>query len=445
MKKTLLILLCLLVFLYVLNPFNLRECFQNNTKTQSNNTVLLEAENEINNDKDKEKEDSSFIQNTIRVLITNAEGGYYWRADEIFNNKELNEYPGNIYVVSEDSGYLVINVVPLEEYLIYVTASEMPSSFEMEALKAQAICARTYAVRQIMNSRLDDYYADVDDTAAFQVYSCKNYSKSVKQAVEETSGIILTYKNEPIEAFYYSCSGGMGTTPAVWSNYKNENNNAIDSGDINGDEINSGEINGNKINSGEINDNEINSGEINDNEINVYEINVYEINTNETNNSEKSNNENTNNESNADNDYPYLQAKVYGTLEEHSPWYRWSYYAPALDIDCMKEKILWKYHNVQDKVSVYNQSGEQVNNKEQEDFLSSDYIVRDMKIEEYQNGAIARVLIIYSDLYNIKIYGENNIRYVLGDSNQTLICQDGSKHQMDLLPSGYFQMYCTYR
>ena len=243
MKKILGFLICFaIVILIFLQNYNANKKQVNQNLSQSYNYILIDTENRTMQTSNIAEELYTLKVDSIRVLLTNNAGRYYWTAEEILDHKELTNYPGEIFIVSEESGYLVINKVKLEEYLIYVTASEMPASFEMEALKAQAVCARTYAVRQMKDGRLKDYYADVDDTAAFQVYSYKNYHERVKQAVEETKGLILTYENEPIEAFYYSCSGGIGTTPLVWTNHE-ENN-----------------------------------------------------------------------------EYPYLQANVYGTLEEQSPW-----------------------------------------------------------------------------------------------------------------------------
>lgn len=366
MKKIFGILLCLIICIFMMEMFGLKDTKRADPDIPRYDNLFFQTENQAVQDITEEEDGNFILSDFIRVLLTNHSGGYYWSADEIIEDKELSNYPGEIYIISGDSGYLVINRLPLEEYLIYVTASEMPSSFEMEALKAQAICARTYAVRQIKDGSMKDYYADVDDTSAFQVYSNQNYNERVKQAVEETAGIILTYENEPIEAFYYSCSGGVGTTPCVWANSEDTS------------------------------------------------------------------------------EYPYFQSKIYGSLEEESPWYRWSYYAPSIDFACMKEKILWKYNNLKDKVKVYDKNESSLTEVSAKQLLNSDYIVQDMVIEEYEDNAYACVLAIFCDSFTIRIYGENNIRYVLADSSNTLICQDGSKHQLDLLPSGYFQLYCSH-
>ncbi len=116
----------------------------------------------------------------------------------------------------QQTGYYLVNTLPLETYLYYVLPSEMPSNFPMEALKAQAVCARTYAMLQIRQGRMEQYGADVDDTTAYQVYHAQGTSEAAIQAVDETAGQYLSYQGEPIEAFYYSCSCGHSTTADIW-------------------------------------------------------------------------------------------------------------------------------------------------------------------------------------------------------------------------------------
>lgn len=111
-----------------------------------------------------------------------------------------------------------IDNIPLEEYVIHVLAGEMPTTFHIEALKAQAIAARTYVVRK-MNLRKDKDY-DVVDTTSDQVYLDdetlkKNWGdkydekiNKIKKAVVETSGEYLTYNGEIITAFFFSTSSG---------------------------------------------------------------------------------------------------------------------------------------------------------------------------------------------------------------------------------------------
>lgn len=125
-------------------------------------------------------------------------------------------YPGHMEITKETDGLLLLNEVDLEEYLKRVVPSEMPPNYELEALKAQAICARTYAWRQIQNNSYSEYGAHVDDSTNFQVYNNTNTFESTDRAVNETFGQLLAYEETPVEAFYYSTSCGHGTDGTVW-------------------------------------------------------------------------------------------------------------------------------------------------------------------------------------------------------------------------------------
>lgn len=112
----------------------------------------------------------------------------------------------------------VIEEVSFEEYVKGVLAGEMPASFHIEALKAQAVAARTYVLKKIEENKEKDY--DVVDSVKNQVYLDeetlkknwgKNYTKninSIKQAILETKGEYITYENEIITAFFFSTSNG---------------------------------------------------------------------------------------------------------------------------------------------------------------------------------------------------------------------------------------------
>ncbi len=119
------------------------------------------------------------------------------------------EYRGEIIVHSHEEGFLLCNEIELEEYLYSVVSSEMPSSYPEDALKAQAVCARTYAIYQMQQAYYGEYGAHVDDTVNSQVYNNVAETETTRQAVDETIGQYLSYKNKPICAYFYSTSCGM--------------------------------------------------------------------------------------------------------------------------------------------------------------------------------------------------------------------------------------------
>lgn len=116
-----------------------------------------------------------------------------------------------------EEGYTLVNALPLETYLTAVVPSEMPSSYQIEALKAQAVCARSYAYIQLLRADLAKYGAHIDDSTAYQVYNKNTPTAESKRAVEETSGQVLTYEGNIIEAYYFSTSMGYTDTAEIWN------------------------------------------------------------------------------------------------------------------------------------------------------------------------------------------------------------------------------------
>jgi len=144
----------------------------------------------------------------IPILIVNI----------FIKNEEIKfEYSENMNVrVKRSNGN--IDKVPLEDYVVGVLAGEMPTSFHIEALKAQAVAARTYVMKKMEYNINNDY--DVVDTVMNQVYLDNNYLKDtwkdeyvnkiniLKKAVLETYSEYITYNDEIIEALYFFTSTG---------------------------------------------------------------------------------------------------------------------------------------------------------------------------------------------------------------------------------------------
>ena len=85
----------------------------------------------------------------------------------------------------------------------------MPSDYPGEALKAQAICARTYALKRIREEEKLEGLADLDDSVSYQVYHNQGTAQQTDRAVEETKGMVLEKNGELIDALYYSTSCGL--------------------------------------------------------------------------------------------------------------------------------------------------------------------------------------------------------------------------------------------
>jgi|DewCreStandDraft_2_1066082.scaffolds.fasta_scaffold00244_59 stage II sporulation protein D len=132
-------------------------------------------------------------------------------------------YRGNFLVRSapEGSRLTLINEVDLEEYLYGVLKMEISPAWPMEALKAQAVAARTLAVYLIQQGRYKEGGYDVRDTVESQVYAGVNAEDPVTtQAVEATRGLILAFQGGPINAVYHADSGGhTEDSEYVWGKY----------------------------------------------------------------------------------------------------------------------------------------------------------------------------------------------------------------------------------
>lgn len=129
------------------------------------------------------------------------------------------KYRGNIEVAEDESGLMIVNELPLEEYLYAVIPSEMPTSYGEEALKVQAVCARSYAYRHLLANSLSKYGAHVDDSATYQVYNNIAENEDSLLAVKDTYGEVLKYNDEVVTTYYYSTSCGHTTDPvSVWIN-----------------------------------------------------------------------------------------------------------------------------------------------------------------------------------------------------------------------------------
>lgn len=112
----------------------------------------------------------------------------------------------NIRVKITRDGSNTIKTIELEEYLRGVVPSEMPASWPAEALKAQAVAARTFAMQRIQIRQTKEY--DVDDTVAFQAYRIGHERPSTDKAIKDTVNQYLTYNGKIVEAAYSSSNGG---------------------------------------------------------------------------------------------------------------------------------------------------------------------------------------------------------------------------------------------
>lgn len=194
------------------------------------------VKDEVKYEKSKEKIKNEQILNNKETINDKKEVVTNDQTSEVNKQKENNEIktneenskqelityekPVTIYRNNND-----VITLELEEYLIGVVGAEMPASFSMEALKAQAIISRTYALKKIENNE------KLTDTVSTQRYKDNNelkkdwgnsfdtYYKKIKIAVESTKGLAIYYQNNLIDAVYHSTSNGKTEDAInVWKN-----------------------------------------------------------------------------------------------------------------------------------------------------------------------------------------------------------------------------------
>lgn len=121
-----------------------------------------------------------------------------------YKSSYFNKYSGEIRIIKKGASLTTVNVLPLEEYLKGVVVAEMPHTWSREAIKAQALAARSYALRHLKTG--GSY--DMDDSTAYQVYIGSAHRARSDHAVEETRGEVVTYAGKIIPTYYFSTSGG---------------------------------------------------------------------------------------------------------------------------------------------------------------------------------------------------------------------------------------------
>ena len=183
---------------------------QGNYEIQGNLTGILKNGETMK----LQRESPEFSGSSVKLLPENPENRL--KVLSLTRGQGNPAYRGSLTVYEDENGLRMVNELPLEQYLCAVVPSEMPSSYPKEALKAQAVCARTYAVVQMQAQKRKDLGAQVDDSVSFQVYGNSQEAESSNEAVKATEGKILLNQGMPITAYYFSTSHGKTSTDEVW-------------------------------------------------------------------------------------------------------------------------------------------------------------------------------------------------------------------------------------
>ncbi len=156
---------------------------------------------------DKDNEKFYAINNKRNFLVKSSDKRGMWIKGK--------RYHGKVNLIFLANEILVVNILGIEKYLSSVVGSEMPHKWHIEALKAQAIASRTYALRKKGNELFD-----LDSTQNDQVYNgLESSTNTTRRAVRKTRSLVMTYKNKLINALFHSSSGGITeNSEDVWTN-----------------------------------------------------------------------------------------------------------------------------------------------------------------------------------------------------------------------------------
>lgn len=197
-------------------------------ETKEENVVLQDSDvnvddkvNNVDNNTTNQINKEEINSNNNNVVKENNNKVEVKKEEDIVKEEVIDN---NIYVnVRRNNGN--IEKFELEEYIIGVVGAEMPASFNKEALKAQSVVARTYALKSIKNNKQltsdnsTQNFKDNNELKKMWGSSYNTYYNKIKSAVLETKGLYLSYNNDYVDAVYHSTSNG-NTEDAVyvWGN-----------------------------------------------------------------------------------------------------------------------------------------------------------------------------------------------------------------------------------
>ena len=337
--------------------------------------------------------DSNYFKNgvdRIKIIPTILTGKV--NVLNVNRSQGIPAYRGNIEVQCNDKGLVVINEVLLEEYLYSVVPSEMPANYPLEALKAQAICARTYAYSHMLNPGIPSVGAHVDDSTGYQVYNNIMEQTATTTAVKETAGQLLYAEGAPVSTYYYSTSCGFGSDEHVWRSETAPELFYLSATSVSREAMNAG-LTGTEHTS-------------------IYTADSMKE------------------------EAMFAQFLDYPTethFEEDESWYRWRYDVTDMDSDKLLNALKARYA-VNNKFVLRLSDGEYISAPVEE--LGD---IKSIEIVKRGAGGVAEELVIEGEHATYKVITELFIRYVLCDGQTKVRRQDGSLVEMtSLLPSGYF-------
>ena len=313
-------------------------------------------------------------------IVIGTQGKGKLRLENLKRQYGVPEYRGNIEIEKVDKSLHVINEVNLEEYLYSVVPSEMPTEYPKEALKAQAICARSYAVQQMKGKRLAKYGAHVDDSVSFQVYNNLKEDQASIQAVTETNNLVVAQDGKLVTTYFYSVSCGCSEgVKDVWFSEKDKEYLPVK---WQGEQTKT--------------------------------INL-----------------------STEREFHKFISETEGTYDAASPWYRWQTTLSIKKLEqCIAEKAKERYRVNPTQIQTKQKDGSYRSTGQVE--IGS---LKSMKIVQRGQGGVACALEIKGSKRTIRVYTEYNIRLLLGDEKAIYKRKDKKEVTgLQSLPSGYFAL-----
>ena len=380
---------------------------------------------------------SAWFTECARILLSPAEDGGKISLLSVNRSQGTPAYRGSMEIRKTGQGFVVINELPVEEYLYGVVPSEMPVSYPMEALKAQAICARTYVYAHLESPGYGEYGAHVDDSTGYQVYNNTAEKEEAIQAVQETKGEVVRLNGELVDTYYYSTSCGFGADERVWNPGEEKKVSYLTAASISEtamqQEQNSAEIPGTEKleeDSAEI----PGTGKQEGDNAGLPGTGYFTA----------------QDMCRGDYFHEFLHNPPETDFERQEPWYRWSITVESLDTESLQKVLKERQEAEPDRILVEKSSnagnagsnaGNAGSNAEAAGEWEDIGRITDICIGKRGDGGIAESLVIKGEKKTVTVLSQYNIRAVLCAGGVTAVRQDGSKVELKmLLPSAFFEI-----
>lgn len=390
---------------------------------------------------------SAWFTECARIVLSPAEDGGKISLLSVNRSQGTPAYRGSMEIRKTGQGFVVINELPVEEYLYGVVPSEMPVSYPMEALKAQAICARTYVYAHLESPGYGEYGAHVDDSTGYQVYNNTAEKEEAIQAVQETKGEVVRLNGELVDTYYYSTSCGFGADERVWNPGEEKKVSYLTAASISETAMQQDQ----------------NSAEIPGTEYFTAQDMCR-----------------------GDYFHEFLQNPPETDFERQEPWYRWSITVESLDTESLRKVLKERQEAEPDRIlvekngdntepvgsnagnagsnagntgsnagnagsnagnvggnvgNVGSNAGNAGSNAEAAGEWEDIGRITDIRIGKRGDGGIAESLVIKGEKKTVTVLSQYNIRAVLCAGGVTAVRQDGSKVELKmLLPSAFFEI-----